>query len=402
MEKSAAQNVKNLIFAAEEADAKKRLDVFLAECLADAEVPVTRSGAQKLIGSGAVTVNGAPAAKKTPMRPGDVVRAEIQGPLPPEAAPEDIPLDVLYEDGEVIVINKPQGMVVHPAPGHASGTVVNALLWRCGGTDGRSVRGRGACPEPYAGASGLSGINGVLRPGIVHRIDRDTSGVIVIAKTDAAHQCLARQLACHSMHRVYLALVNGVLKNDVCTIDAPVGRSPKDRKKMAVTERNSRRAVTYVRVLERFPRHTLIEARLETGRTHQIRVHMAHIGHPVVGDPVYGRGESGVCGVGLRGQMLHAGELGFVKPGSATKQESADAAKRRAGEIPGEKPESEIPGEKPESAGMTEKRKAAGEAKAAGDISEADGKYVEFRAAPPAYFQEALERLRAGPGTVRP
>jgi len=251
---------------------------------------VTRSRAQRLIEDGLITLNGTITQKKTPVKEGDACAMEPPGPVSADVLAEDIPLDILYEDSDIIVVNKPRGMVVHPAPGHSGGTLVNALAYRFGRE--------------------LSGINGALRPGIVHRIDRDTSGVLVAAKTDRAHACLAAQLQAHSMDRVYRAIANGVIAQDELTIDKPIGRSPADRKKMAVNVNNSRRAVTHVRVLERFKRFTYIEAILETGRTHQIRVHMSSIGRPLLGDEVYGGADKCVAG----GQILHAKLLGFTHP----------------------------------------------------------------------------------------
>ena len=213
---------------------------------------------------------------------------------PPEVldvTPQNIPLDIVYEDGDLLVVNKPKGMVVHPAPGNPDGTLVNALLYHCGGS--------------------LSGINGVIRPGIVHRIDKDTSGLLIVAKNDRAHQSLAEQIAVHSFTRIYNAVVYGNLKTEEGTISAPLGRHPADRKRMAVLSSGGREAVTHYRVLERFSGFTLVECRLETGRTHQIRVHMAHIGHPVAGDPVYGPKK---CITELHGQCLHARVIGFVHP----------------------------------------------------------------------------------------
>ncbi len=261
-----------------------RLDVALAEVLDG----VSRSAAQKLLENGRVTCLGKPLAKKDVLPAGTVVTVDLPAAAPLEAVAQDIPLNVAYEDEDVIVVDKPVGMVVHPAPGHPDGTVVNALLHHCGDS--------------------LSGINGVLRPGIVHRIDRDTSGLLIAAKNDFAHQALANQLADHSLFRLYHGVVVGGLREDEGTVDAPLGRSPKDRKKMAVTA-DGRRAVTHYQVLERFSGYTYAAFRLETGRTHQIRVHMAHLGHPLLGDPVYGKPYPG-----LAGQCLHAKELSFLHP----------------------------------------------------------------------------------------
>jgi 23S rRNA pseudouridine1911/1915/1917 synthase len=238
-------------------------------------------------------------SKKLKPKAGSVVQVTIPDPEDLDVEPEDIPLDIVYEDDDVIVVNKPRGMVVHPAPGNMSGTLVNALLFHCEGT--------------------LSSINGVKRPGIVHRIDKDTSGLIMAAKTDFAHTELSRQLFEHSVTRRYQALVRDNLKDDEGTIDEPIGRDRKDRKKRAVDGSNTKHAVTHYRVLERFGSCTLVECRLETGRTHQIRVHMAYIRHPLLGDPVYGHGDETVRVAGMSvkvtgGQMLHAGVLGFVHP----------------------------------------------------------------------------------------
>ncbi len=256
-------------------------------CIA-AECGISRSAAQRLIGDGAVTVNGKVCAKNYKTKAGDAVEIVFPETEECDAVAENIPLDVVYEDGDIIIVNKPCGMVVHPAPGHATGTLVNALMYHCGDS--------------------LSGIGGVLRPGIVHRIDRDTSGLICAAKNDAAHLSLAAQLASHSMHREYRMVVCGNLKEDSGTIDAPIGRHPVDRKRMAVI-RDGRNAVTHWKVLERYPGFTYAEAVLETGRTHQIRVHLSHIGHPLAGDTVYGGGrtpfEKHNAGL-LDGQALHA------------------------------------------------------------------------------------------------
>ncbi len=264
-----------------------RLDSFLA-----CRVPeLTRSAAARLIETGRVTVAGRTAAKSCRLEGGELVEAELPDPEPTQALPQDIPLDVVYEDGDVIVVNKPAGLVVHPAPGHPDGTLVNALLHHCG--------------------SSLSGIGGELRPGIVHRIDRDTSGLIIAAKNDAAHQALSAQLQDHTLARTYEAVVVGNLREDRGTVDAPIGRHHTDRKKMAVTDRGGRAAVTHWEVLERFQGFTHVRCRLETGRTHQIRVHMAHLGHPICGDTVYGARKPVP---GLTGQCLHAVGLRFIHP----------------------------------------------------------------------------------------
>ena len=264
-----------------------RLDSFLAARLED----LTRSAAQRLIETGQVTVDGRTVPKSCKLAGTELVTAAIPEPEPVNAVPQDIPLDVVYEDGDVIVVNKPAGLVVHPAPGHPDGTLVNALLYHCG--------------------SSLSGIGGALRPGIVHRIDRDTSGLIIAAKNDFAHQALAAQLQDHSLARTYEAVAVGGFREDRGTVDAPIGRCGSDRKKMAVTDRGGRPAVTHWETLERFSGYTHIRCRLETGRTHQIRVHMAYIGHPILGDTVYGA-KKPVSG--LTGQCLHAAGLRFVHP----------------------------------------------------------------------------------------
>ena len=251
---------------------------------------LTRSAAQKLLERGAATLDGKPVRKNDRPAPGQVVVVRLPDPEPIGLIPQNIPLDVVYEDGDVVVVNKPVGLVVHPAPGHPDGTLVNALLHHCGGS--------------------LSGVGGELRPGIVHRIDRDTSGLIIAAKNDAAHQALAAQLADHTLARTYEAVAAGSFREDAGTVDAPIGRCLSDRKKMAVVP-NGKRAVTHWEVLERFPGLTHVRCRLETGRTHQIRVHMAHLGHPIYGDTVYG-GKKPVPG--LTGQCLHAVGLRFVHP----------------------------------------------------------------------------------------
>lgn len=272
-----------------------RLDSFIYENISDTSeedaVRFTRSYIQKLISEGCVFLNGAAATKKsTSVRPGDTVDI-TENVIAYDVEPQDIPLDIVYEDDDLLVVDKPKGMTVHPAPGNPDGTLVNALMFHCG--------------------SSLSGINGVQRPGIVHRIDKDTGGLLVVAKNDRAHLSLAQQLAEHSMIREYRAVVYGNLKDDSGRIDLPIGRSERDRKKYCVTEKNSKRAVTNYTVIERLRDFTYISCRLETGRTHQIRVHMAHIGHPLAGDPVYGPRH---VITSLGGQCLHAMTLGFVHP----------------------------------------------------------------------------------------
>ena len=252
---------------------------------------ITRSSVQKLIEEENVTVNGKVPPKNLKLKTGDEIVISIPDPVLPEALPENIPLDIVYEDSDLLVVNKPKGMVVHPATGNYSGTLVNALLYHCGDS--------------------LSGINGVLRPGIVHRIDKDTSGLLIVAKNDFSHRLLAEQIKVHSFTRKYQAIVYGNLKDDEGTINAPIGRHPSDRKKMAVTEKNSRNAVTHYKVLGRYNGFTHVELTLETGRTHQIRVHMAYIGHPVAGDAVYGCKKviTKLCG-----QCLHAYFISFKHP----------------------------------------------------------------------------------------
>ena len=264
-----------------------RLDKFLSS----SEIGLSRSMAVNLIDSEKVTVNGKLSNKKQKLCIGDVVCVTVPDPVPYEAKAENIPLDIVYEDDDLLVVNKPKGMVVHPAAGNYEGTLVNALLWHCGDS--------------------LSGINGVLRPGIVHRIDKDTSGLLIVAKNDQSHQKLAEQIKEHSFTREYEAIVFGFLKNDRGVIDAPIGRHPVDRKKMCVTEKNSKNAVTNYEVLNRYKGYTHIKCILQTGRTHQIRVHMAYIGHPVSGDPVYGVKNEKVA---FNGQCLHARKIGFVHP----------------------------------------------------------------------------------------
>ncbi len=273
-----------------------RIDSLIAEMLED----ISRSRAQQLIEQGFVLADGAEAGSKK-MKPaeGTLIEVTLPDPEPLDVLPEDIPLDIVYEDGDVIVVNKPRGMVVHPAPGNLTGTLVNALMYHCGDS--------------------LSSINGVKRPGIVHRIDKYTSGLIMAAKNDAAHSSLSAQLFEHSVTRRYTALVRDNVKEDSGTVDQPIGRSIRDRKKRQVNGSNAKRAVTHYRVLERFGSYTLLECRLETGRTHQIRVHMAYVRHPLVGDEVYGIGDevvrSGARSIHVTGgQLLHAGVLGFIHP----------------------------------------------------------------------------------------
>ncbi|WP_233355171.1 RluA family pseudouridine synthase [Paenibacillus sp. JZ16] len=266
--------------------AKTRIDKYITESLGE---DVSRSQVQLWITDGHVFVNEGPVKSNYKVSQGDRILLKIPEPSAVEIIPEDIPLEIAYEDADVIVVNKPRGMVVHPAPGHSSGTLVNALMFHC---------------------NDLSGINGELRPGIVHRIDKDTTGLIMAAKNDKAHASLAAQLKDHSVNRRYLALVHGNISHDQGTIDAPIGRDAQDRKLYTVTDRNSKHAVTHFTVVERFGDYSLLELKLETGRTHQIRVHMKYIGHPLVGDPVYGKSK----GIKLNGQALHAAILGFVHP----------------------------------------------------------------------------------------
>ena len=265
----------------------ERLDAFLARSVPD----LSRSAAQKLIEEGLVTRNGKPGKKNDKLNVGDAVSYEIPEPKAVDIAPKEMPLDIVYEDDDLLVINKPKGLVVHPAAGHSDDTLVNGLL--------------------YALGDDLSGINGELRPGIVHRIDKDTSGLLAVAKNDLAHTVLASQLKDHSMARTYEAIVCGVMKEDSGTVDAPIGRHPSDRKKMCVTQRNSKPAVTHWEVIRRYRGYTHIRCKLETGRTHQIRVHMAYIGHPILGDTVYGHKKPEL---GQSSQCLHAGTLCFAHP----------------------------------------------------------------------------------------
>jgi len=267
--------------------AGRRLDQFLAEYLPDR----TRSAIQKMIEDGLVTADGKKAAKNLKLKAGVTVEVTEPEPEELELEPEDLPLPVVYEDDDLLVVNKPKGMVVHPAAGHYTGTLVNAVMYHCGDS--------------------LSGINGVLRPGIVHRIDMDTTGSIIICKNDTAHRSIADQLAEHSIRRAYRAIVLGNIREDSLTIDKPIGRDPSDRKRMAVRP-DGKRAVTHVQVLERFGDYTYVECRLETGRTHQIRVHLSHCHHPLLGDTVYGSRKK--TPFATQGQCLHARTLGFIHP----------------------------------------------------------------------------------------
>lgn len=266
-------------------------DERIDKCLAVLVDSLSRSYIQKLVKEGQVTVNGQPVKGSYRLKADDLVSFSLPEAVEPDIRAEDIPLDILYEDSDVVIINKPKGMVVHPAAGHYSKTLVNALMYHCGDQ--------------------LSGINGVMRPGIVHRIDRDTTGSVIVCKNDVSHRIIAEQLKEHSINRRYRAICMGVLKDDDGVIDAAIGRHPMDRKKMAVNVPNGKTAVTHYHVLQRFGKYTYIECGLETGRTHQIRVHMAAIGHPLLGDEVYG---SGKCPFKLSGQTLHAMTLGFVHP----------------------------------------------------------------------------------------
>lgn len=268
-------------------DTGARLDTYLAEAFED----MSRSYIKKIIDDNGVFVNDKAVKANYRLKEGDRIEINVPDPRKLDVEPENIDLDILYEDKDIIVVNKPKGMVVHPAAGNYSGTLVNALLAHCQG--------------------GLSDINGVIRPGIVHRIDKDTTGILVVAKNNASHEGLSKKLKVHDIKRVYTAICEGVIKEDEGTVDAPIGRHPVERKKMAVNTKNGRNAITHFKVIERLKNATLIEARLETGRTHQIRVHMSYIGHPLLGDEVYGRKNQKFK---LQGQALHATVLGFEHP----------------------------------------------------------------------------------------
>ena len=280
-------DIYNWIIATEQAD--KRMDSLLAE-----EMDISRSSAQQWLEQGLVTVNGNPLNKKDKLQEGTEVVVNVPEPVAYDIVAENIPLDIVYEDEHLLVVNKPKGMVVHPAAGHYSGTLVNALMHHCGNS--------------------LSGINGVLRPGIVHRIDMDTSGLLIVAKSDKAHQGLAEQIKVHSFTRIYEAIVVGQPRENEGTICAPIGRHPTNRKKMTVTQTNAKEATTHYEVITRYAGYAHLRLRLETGRTHQIRVHMAHIGHPVAGDMVYGSPKQPKICEKLMGQCLHAKCIGFVHP----------------------------------------------------------------------------------------
>lgn len=273
-----------------------RLDKHISEELDD----VSRSQVQLWLKDGLVKVGDQTAKANHKLAAGDRIVIQLPEPDGGDVLPENIPLEVVYEDADVIVVNKPRGLVVHPAPGHSSGTLVNALLYHC---------------------KDLSGINGVLRPGIVHRIDKDTTGLVMAAKNDKAHNGLADQLKSHTVTRKYTAVVHGQLEHQQGTVDAPIGRDTKDRKMYTVTNKNSKQAVTHFAVVERLPEHTMLELQLETGRTHQIRVHMKYIGHPLVGDPMYGPSKQKVTHRWINGQALHAGVLGFDHPRTGERME---------------------------------------------------------------------------------
>ena len=280
--------MKQICLQAEAAYEGERIDKYLAEVMND----YSRSFLQKQLKEGNVTVGQKPVKASYKLAEDDEITVQVPDSQEPDILAEDIPLDILYEDEQVLVVNKPKGMVVHPSAGHYTGTLVNALMFHC--------------------KDRLSGINGVLRPGIVHRIDMDTTGVLIVCKNDFAHQSIAEQLKVHSITRKYYAIVHGVIKEDQGTVNAPIGRHPTDRKKMSINAKNGKEAVTHYRVLMRFAAYTYVECQLETGRTHQIRVHMASIHHPLLGDTVYGPAKCPIGG--LEGQTLHAGVLGIIHP----------------------------------------------------------------------------------------
>ena len=282
------------IFTVSEEQAGERIDRFLCDSISD----LTRSAVQRIIEEGGVQVGFLAVTKNYKLRAGDRITVQVPETRELEVLPQEIPLDVRYEDDDLLVVNKPKGMVVHPAPGNPDGTLVNALLWHCRGS--------------------LSGINGVIRPGIVHRIDKDTSGLLIVAKNDFAHLSLAQQIQAHSFSREYRTVVYGRFQTESGTVDAPIGRDSADRKKMAVTQKNSKPAVTHFFVEHAYRDLTHLRVQLETGRTHQIRVHMAYIGHPVAGDPVYGPKK---VITSLHGQCLHAGHIGFLHPRTRQKIE---------------------------------------------------------------------------------
>ncbi|WP_054949966.1 RluA family pseudouridine synthase [Numidum massiliense] len=274
----------------DEAAAGERVDKYVAR-----QGEWSRAVVQRWIEEERVTSGGRAVKANYRLQAGEKICLHVPAPVTHTIEPEAVPLDIVYEDDDVLIVNKPRGMVVHPAPGNVAGTLVNALLAHC---------------------DHLSGINGDLRPGIVHRIDKDTSGLLMVAKTDAAHESLAQQLAAHTVKREYMAIVHGKIGHAKGTIDAPIGRHPKNRKEMAVVHNNGKRAVTHFNVIEYFPDFTFVVCRLETGRTHQIRVHMAYIGHPLLGDPKYGSRKRTIVGDRISGQALHAATLGFVHPRS--------------------------------------------------------------------------------------
>lgn len=274
-----------VILSASPEDSGGRIDKYISDSIPE----LTRSAVQTLIAGGEVLADGKPVSKNYKLRGGEEITVILPEPQPMDAVPENIPLDIVYEDDDLLVVNKPKGMVVHPAHGNYTGTLVNALLWHCGGS--------------------LSGINGVIRPGIVHRIDKNTSGLLIVAKNDRSHLHLAEQIKEHSFTREYEAVTCGSFREPEGTVDAPIGRHKTDRKKMCVTQENSRNAVTHYTVLRQYAGYAYVRLRLETGRTHQIRVHMAYIGHPVLGDDVYGKPYRG-----LEGQCLHARKIGFIHP----------------------------------------------------------------------------------------